>query len=341
MTSIPTIGICIPTRNQAGTLAETLHSAFAQTRAPIDVIVCDDAGSDDTPAVIDTFRAQLPADQRAILRYVRHPQALGIGGNFDFAVRAAHGTYCVKVDSDDVLEPTYIETLAALLDAHPQAGWAHCNVLNIHPDGRPISLAHNRKRSGFAPPPQVFQSYLHHNDTCHCVLIRRAAYETAGGYRPVMRTCEDWLLWLEMCLAGFGNVYCEHPLARMRKYHDRQELMARRRLDFVDAAARMLATMESSLTEARAHTLGVSPASAITTLRNSVAGQVRYAVLHEADPAVRTRLLDAIIQFAPTPRNRLWCQAARRLPPPLMRLPTQLDAAARHVARKTLQLFRG
>jgi GT2 family glycosyltransferase len=59
--SVP-VAICIPTRNQSGLITDALRSAFGQTIAPRDVVVSDDAGTDDTEAVVEAFRATLMAE---------------------------------------------------------------------------------------------------------------------------------------------------------------------------------------------------------------------------------------------------------------------------------------
>ncbi len=120
----PSIGVCIPTRNQSEFVTDALSSAFAQTVLPVDVVVSDDAGTDDTAKVVEQFRATLPPELSARLRYSRSQEPLGIGGNFDRAVRLAAGDFVVKLDSDDILEPDFIKILADQLEANC-AGWAH------------------------------------------------------------------------------------------------------------------------------------------------------------------------------------------------------------------------
>lgn len=339
--SADALSICIPTRNQADMILDTLRSAFAQTRPAGEVVVSDDASTDDTPGVVAAYAAALPAEQRARLRYVRHPEALGIGGNFDAAVRLTRGEFCVKVDSDDILEPHFAATLVDLLEHHPRAGWAHGNILNIAPDGRALGLAHTAKPAGFTPAPELFRQYLRHNDTCHCVLIRRSAYEAAGGYRPEMKTCEDWLLWLEMALAGFGTVYAPAMVARMRKYESRPEIMSRRREAFVVAAGRMIALVREALEAGRGASLGITAAESEETLRRSVAEHVRLAALHEEDAAVRGRLYAAMLTFDPSRRNRAWAWAGAHAPPAVVRLPTRIEGALRQTARRVYRAVAG
>jgi hypothetical protein len=340
MQSSPRVAICIPTRNQSELIIDALRSAFAQTVAPYEVVVSDDAGTDSTGTAVETFRATLPPSHRAQLRYDRSPQQLGIGGNFDRAVRLAQGEFVVKLDSDDILEPEFVEILSAQLQANPRAGWAHANVWNIRPDCSVIALAHTRKETGFYGAPNALPAYLKHNDTCHCVLIRKAAYLEVGGYRTDMKTAEDWLLWLEMLMAGWGYCFDSRPLARMRKYEARSELMTKRRKDFVTSIRFMKAHLENTT---RANLASATPLNAETTMQIFRATAARLCVssgCDEGDVVVRRTLFDAACEFDPAVKNRLWRNIGAPMPAGVTRLFMRLSGLPRHGARVIVQKTR-
>lgn len=335
-----TVAICIPTRNQSGLITDALRSAFAQTVAPADVVVSDDAGTDTTESVVEAFRSTLPPDQRARLRFERSPQQLGIGGNFDRAVRLAQGDFVVKLDSDDFLEPQFIEILAAHLQANPQAGWAHCNVWNIRPDCSVIALAHTRKASGFYPAAEALPAYLKHHDTCHCVLIRKSSYLEVGGYRPEMITTEDWLLWLEMLFVGWGYYYDDRPLARMRKYAARPELMSKRRKDFVTSIRFMITRMEQLTREKLAGNASFNAKTAMQIFTSTAARLCVSSGCDEEDSTVRQMLFDAACEFYPSARTRLWQTLGAPLPAAATRWFTRISGLPRQCARVALQKAR-
>jgi hypothetical protein len=330
------VAICIPTRNQSGVITDALRSAFGQTVAPCDVVVSDDAGTDDTAAMVEAFRKTLPLEKQARLRYDRSAQQLGIGGNFDRAVRLAQGDFVVKLDSDDILEPEFIEILSAHLQNNPLAGWAHSNVLNITPDQRPIGLAHSRKKTGFYPAMELLPAYLCHNDTCHCVMIRKSAYLEVGGYRPEMKTCEDWLLWLEMILGGWGYCFDERPLAKMRKYEARPELMSKRRLDFVESVKFMLPQLEL-LCRQKPTALNISVDEAVEEFHKAVAKLCVFSGCDENDVHVRKALFAAAYEIHPSIKNRLWLKAGCPLPTEGTRLVVSLAGLPRRMARSVWQ----
>ena len=339
MNRFPTVAICIPTRNQAEFIGDALRSAFAQTMPPCDVFISDDAGSDDTELVVERYRGTLAPDIRHLLRYERSCVPLGIGGNFDRAVRLARGEFVVKLDSDDILEPNFIAILVELLKAHPTAGWAHCNILNIRPNGLRIGFAHTRKKSGFYDPATAFPAYLNHNDTCHCVMIRKSAYLDVGGYRPEMKTCEDWLLWLEMLLEGWGYCFDERPLAQMRKHESRPVLMSKRRLDFVESMQFMRSLMEK-LTREKLIGGALSPEDALRVFSATAAWLCRSSACDEADPVVRRSLFKTALQLSPSFKNQIWLLLGTRLPVSATRLITCAAGFPRRMVRAFLQRLR-
>ncbi len=63
----PKVTVCVPTYNRADILPYALSSVLNQTYSDFELIVCDDASSDRTAAVVGQW-----TDSR--IRYIRHPQ---------------------------------------------------------------------------------------------------------------------------------------------------------------------------------------------------------------------------------------------------------------------------
>ncbi|MHB1937288.1 MAG: glycosyltransferase family 2 protein [Acidobacteriaceae bacterium] len=100
------VTIGIPTINRSDLALRAIRSALAQTYSNIEVLVSDDASTDDTVARIQEIR-----DPRLLL--FQQQQRLGLVGNFDFCLRHASGEFFLLLGDDDVLLPTAIERLSA------------------------------------------------------------------------------------------------------------------------------------------------------------------------------------------------------------------------------------
>jgi glycosyltransferase involved in cell wall biosynthesis len=99
------ITIGIPTINRSDLALRAIRSALAQTYRDLEVIVSDDASSDDT-----VRRVREIQDERLVV--FEQKERLGLAGNFDFCLRHASGDFFLLLGDDDVLLRTAIERLS-------------------------------------------------------------------------------------------------------------------------------------------------------------------------------------------------------------------------------------
>ncbi len=95
--------IAIPTYNGAVTLLNAVGSALRQDYSNLEVIVLDNASTDETAALVDAVGR---LDSRVVL--VRHPTNLGPGANFTEGLVRARGTYFMWLAADDTISPNYL-----------------------------------------------------------------------------------------------------------------------------------------------------------------------------------------------------------------------------------------
>ena len=103
-----TLSICIATYNRAGFIGDTLKSVLSQLTPECEVVISDNASTDNTADVVAEHTRGLPN-----VRYARHPVNLGLDRNFDHAVEIARGKYCWLLPDDDVLKPGAIAAVLA------------------------------------------------------------------------------------------------------------------------------------------------------------------------------------------------------------------------------------
>lgn len=111
MTTRPRISVGLPVYNGAEYLAQTMEALLGQTLADFELIVCDNASTDATAAVAQTFVAR---DSR--VRYVRNEVNIGLAGNYRRALALAQGDYFRWHAADDLVAPTALAECAAVLD---------------------------------------------------------------------------------------------------------------------------------------------------------------------------------------------------------------------------------
>ena len=108
----PRLSICIPTFNRAEFLSATLASIGGQAESDLEIVISDNASTDDTGEVVESFAKAFPR-----LVYFRHSSNVGADRNYLKAVDLASGEYCWLFGSDDVMLPGAIKTVTMELSS--------------------------------------------------------------------------------------------------------------------------------------------------------------------------------------------------------------------------------
>ncbi|MBC8104322.1 MAG: glycosyltransferase family 2 protein, partial [Cytophagales bacterium] len=126
----PAVTILLPTFSRAHYLPFALESALQQTFQDFELIILDDASTDDTEAVAARY---VERDSR--IRYVRHPHNLGITRNWRFGLEAASGEFLCFLEDDDVFLPDFLEKMTAPLRRDPSLILSFCDHWNMDASG--------------------------------------------------------------------------------------------------------------------------------------------------------------------------------------------------------------
>jgi glycosyltransferase involved in cell wall biosynthesis len=122
----PLVSVGVPVRNGGATLARVLDGLVDQSYRSLEIVICDNASTDDTEAIGRAFAAR---DSR--VRYVRQPQLLPVLQNFRSAFEYARGELFMFAAHDDLRSPNYVETLVRAFRAHPEASLAASDVVEF------------------------------------------------------------------------------------------------------------------------------------------------------------------------------------------------------------------
>ncbi|MDX6517004.1 MAG: hypothetical protein QOH73_2670 [Gaiellaceae bacterium] len=111
----PLVSICVPVYNGAAWIAEALESALAQTYPELEIVVSDNASTDETAAIVRSY-----TDPR--IRLHTAAQNVGIAGNHNRSVLLARGEFIKFLHADDRLLPSCVEEMVALALEDPEIG---------------------------------------------------------------------------------------------------------------------------------------------------------------------------------------------------------------------------
>jgi hypothetical protein len=212
VTIIPSISVCVPTRNRASLLRATLSAMQRQTRPYMELIVGDDASEDHTKDVVASF-----ADPR--IRYLRHERNVGIYANWNALVERCSGDYVCIYHDHDHYSDTILETSANLLDKDPLMSFVHTALTTVDSEDQLCSI-------DIRDFPEVMQGWrlremlansLHSPVMAATAMIRRTALSKAGPFqfKEYGLGC-DKHMWFR--LAGEGTVgYVAEVQAQIRE----------------------------------------------------------------------------------------------------------------------------
>ena len=110
------VSVIIPTYNLARFLPAAIDSVLSQTCPASEVIVVDDASTDDTPTLMQTRYGDHPG-----VRYIRLEENHGPDFARNFGARAGSAPFLAFVDSDDVWLPHHLETVRRFFMENPDS----------------------------------------------------------------------------------------------------------------------------------------------------------------------------------------------------------------------------
>ncbi|MDX2212920.1 MAG: glycosyltransferase family 2 protein [Oculatellaceae cyanobacterium bins.114] len=224
---MPKISVCIPTCNRSQLLHYAVESALGQTETDVEIIVCDDGSTDNTPDLMATLIANHP--DRTI-RYIRHPQNIGKSNNMRSGFEAATGDYFIKFDDDDRLTPTFLAETGAILDQHPNidlVGTDHW-IIDINNVRDTAATDANSQKWGRAHlPGGVIQNlvevtFIDQSLQIGATLFRRRVLQEVNYMRPNIQNCEDNDLLVRLAIAGKQAYYLPKRLMEYRVHAGQQ-----------------------------------------------------------------------------------------------------------------------
>ena len=131
MTESPIVTVCIPTYNRRELLAASLQSVRDQSLQNVEIIVSDNASTDDTGDYVRSLN-----DPR--IRYDRLEQNIGLFGNLSRCLQLGSGKYRVMLPDDDLMLRGNLEAKVRFMQENPSAGMVHSAFRYLDRKARPV-----------------------------------------------------------------------------------------------------------------------------------------------------------------------------------------------------------
>jgi glycosyltransferase involved in cell wall biosynthesis len=213
----PLVSILVPSYNGAPYLRESLDSLLAQTYGNIEIILLDDASTDETPAIAAEYAGRLT--------YVRQPANLGIYDNVNVGIALAKGDLIATYHADDIYLPTIVEAEAAYLQANPAVGAVFCSDTFVDANGREYARlmlpreVRGQKPLDYSTVLNTLLTYKNHFLVCPTAMVRASVHRDVGVYLQARyRNTADLEMWLRIA-RRYPLAVLESHLMKYRHFH--------------------------------------------------------------------------------------------------------------------------
>ena len=202
----PTVAVVVATYNGATYLRAQLESIVQQTHKPAQIIIIDDASTDDTIAIARAFAAAHPE-----VMVVQNETRLGYIKNFEKGMLLANASYVALSDQDDIWVPYKIEKLLAAIGDQMLA---YSDSELIDANGH---LLHQKMSS-------IKNQLAYHTPIMyaigawapgHAMLFKKDLIDKAVPF-PTLVTHDFWLGFVATCYSKV--VYVNEPLVHYRQH---------------------------------------------------------------------------------------------------------------------------
>ena len=229
----PEISVIIPNYNYGHFLPDAVNSLIGgktilgemegQTFQSFEVIIVDDASTDDSRQVIESL-----VDAWKGIRAVYNQRNMGTGKANDAGIRASYGKYITILGADDMMEPWRLEKLYKASVTHPHS--------MVYDDVMPVINGERCLDARIGVAPYDFDRLLKRNHVHAGIMFPKTAWQEVGGYPSIVGGREDWAMNIALGRAGYCGVYIPVRGYLYRRHSDNRTLRntsAYRKADFL------------------------------------------------------------------------------------------------------------
>jgi hypothetical protein len=187
----PSVTVIIPAHNRADIVARALRSVRAQTFQDFEVIVVDDASTDDLASSVTPF-----ADER--VRLLRLDRRVGAARARNAALPETRGEWIAFLDSDDEWLPEKLERQLEAVDRGAYDA-VYCACLRERSGEEPAVRPKGHLAQGHILDELLLRK---HAPTPSAYIVRRTALARAKGFDERFPSAADIDLWLRLASMG-------------------------------------------------------------------------------------------------------------------------------------------
>jgi glycosyltransferase involved in cell wall biosynthesis len=246
---MPKVSIILPSYNYARYLDERIQSLLNQTYTDFELVIVDDASTDNSVEIIQQYEKSDP-------RVKTHLFSANSGlpyKRWNDGAEMASGDYILFAGADDSCAPNMLERLVEKVKEHPSAGIAYCQSLEIDSNGKTIGsmkrstdlLSKEKWATDYFETGKNECNYIVVQNTipnASAVLIKKTIFHALGGFDENLKVGADWMLWSKILLAS-DIVFIADPLNYFRIHPITVRNLMKRQSPYIEEYYRIISSI--------------------------------------------------------------------------------------------------
>lgn len=198
----PMVSVIVPCYNYGMYLPDCLESLMSQTLQSFEVVIVNDASTDDSGEIADSF-----ANHMAGIRVLHNARNLGTAEAVNVGIRESYGKHITFLSADDMMKPERLGVMVDALEVNP-GYYVYDDMIWRSPHGDTIKEMEEYD----------FKRLMYKNHVHAGIMYPRKAWEDAGGYPPVMNDGrEDWAFNIALGVVGWHGIRIPRPMYIYRR----------------------------------------------------------------------------------------------------------------------------
>ena len=222
----PALSVVVPVHNGATWLADTLQAIYAQSWADFELILVDDAST-------DNLREVLASHHDCRLQILHLERNAGVAGARNAGIARAQGQYIAFCDADDLCDPRRFELQLAYLQVHPNVGAC----------GTAFTCFDTQERETIVNPAtdtEIRHALLRGNCFGMSTMMGRAELFRQNPFDQSVAPTEDYDMWTRLASSGVKLANLPESLLRYRIHAQQASQQKAQRLDQLARKVRSL-----------------------------------------------------------------------------------------------------
>ncbi|MEP7106923.1 MAG: glycosyltransferase [Ferruginibacter sp.] len=205
------VSVIMAVHNGEVFLTESIESVLNQSHKNLELIIIDDASTDNTHHILNDYK------KRSNIKIFYNLNNIGLTKSLNKGIESSAGKYIARIDADDVWLPQKLELQLKYLVSRPGIFLSGTNFLFIDEVGEIIQRTGTSELSELITPDLIKRLLTRYNPFCHSsIVFDRAILSLIGRYNERYKYGQDYEFWVRINLKFDSVIIGGEPLVYKR-----------------------------------------------------------------------------------------------------------------------------